>query len=101
MVIKIWIKIMRLDKWLKVSRVIKRRTVANEACDKDKIKINNRIAKASAEVKPGDTLEITLGNSQRVIEIVKVPAAGNVTTQAARELYTVISETRSSDDDFD
>jgi ribosomal 50S subunit-recycling heat shock protein len=91
---------MRLDKWLKVSRVIKRRTVANEACDKDKIKINNRIAKASSEVKPGDILEISLGNRQTVIEIVKVPAPGNITTQAAKELYSIVSETKASDEDY-
>jgi ribosomal 50S subunit-recycling heat shock protein len=91
---------MRLDKWLKVSRVIKRRTVANEACDKDKIKINNRIAKASAEVKAGDTLEISLGNRQTRLEILKVPTGGNVTTQEARELYTVITETRTGDEDY-
>ncbi len=91
---------MRLDKWLKVSRVIKRRTIANEACDKDKIKINNRVAKASAEVKPGDLLEISLGNRQTVIEIIKIPNPGNVTTQDAKELYKVISETKVSDDDY-
>ena len=48
---------MRLDKWLKVSRLIKRRTVANEACDGDKIMVNGRLAKASYNVKEGDVLE--------------------------------------------
>jgi ribosomal 50S subunit-recycling heat shock protein len=53
---------MRLDKYLKVSRLIKRRTVANEACDAGRVTINGRPAKASAEVKAGDVLEIRFGN---------------------------------------
>ena len=52
---------MRLDKYLKVSRLIKRRTVANEACDNGRISVNGKVAKASYEVKPGDRIEITLG----------------------------------------
>lgn len=53
---------MRLDKYLKVSRLIKRRTVANEACDAGRVTINGRPAKASAEVKAGDVIEIQFGN---------------------------------------
>lgn len=53
---------MRLDKFLKVSRVIKRRTVANEACDAGRVKINDKVAKASAEVKVGDVIEIQFGS---------------------------------------
>ncbi|MGI5989322.1 MAG: RNA-binding S4 domain-containing protein [Lachnospiraceae bacterium] len=53
---------MRLDKFLKVSRLIKRRTVANEACDAGRVSINGRPAKASADVKAGDILEIQFGN---------------------------------------
>jgi len=82
---------MRLDKWLKVSRVIKRRTIANEVCDKEKITINGRMAKASVEVKPADIIEISLGTRKTVIEILKVPQGGNVTTQEAKELYKIIS----------
>ena len=52
---------MRLDKWLKVSRLIKRRTVAQEACDGGRVSLNGRTAKPSAEVKPGDVLEISFG----------------------------------------
>ena len=52
---------MRLDKYLKVSRLIKRRTVANEACDAGKVTVNGNIARASYDVKEGDVLEITLG----------------------------------------
>ena len=53
---------MRLDKYLKVSRLIKRRTVANEACDAGRILVNDKVAKASLNVKPGDIIEIQFGN---------------------------------------
>ena len=53
---------MRLDKYLKVSRLIKRRTVANEACDAGRVVINGKVAKASADVKAGDVIEIAFGN---------------------------------------
>ena len=53
---------MRLDKYLKVSRLIKRRTVANEACDSGRVQINGKIAKASTDVKIGDIIEIAFGN---------------------------------------
>ena len=52
---------MRLDKYLKVSRIIKRRTVANEACDAGKVEVNGKVARASYDVKVGDTIKITLG----------------------------------------
>jgi ribosomal 50S subunit-recycling heat shock protein len=60
---------MRLDKYLKVSRLIKRRTIANEACDGGRIKVNGKAAKASYEVKVGDTLEIAFGNKVLKIEV--------------------------------
>lgn len=63
---------MRLDKYLKVSRLIKRREVANEACDTGKISVNGRVAKASYQVKEGDVIEITFGErkiSARVLDI--------------------------------
>lgn len=53
---------MRLDKFLKVSRLIKRRTVANEACDAGRVKVNDKVVKASYTVKEGDVIEITFGN---------------------------------------
>ena len=55
------LKIMRLDKYLKVSRIIKRRTVANEACDNGRVTVNGKIARASYDVKVGDILEISFG----------------------------------------
>ena len=57
---------MRLDKFLKVSRLIKRRTVANEACDADKVAVNGKIARASYEVKTGDIIEINIGKPLKV-----------------------------------
>lgn len=63
---------MRLDKYLKVSRLIKRRTVANEACDAGRVSINGRIAKASADVKPGDVIEIQFGNKNVKVEVTEI-----------------------------
>lgn len=63
---------MRLDKYLKVSRLIKRRTVANEACDAGRVLINNKVAKASAEVKVGDTIEIVFGTKNVKVEVLDI-----------------------------
>ena len=64
---------MRLDKYLKVSRLIKRRTVANEACDAGRVLVNDRPAKASAQVKAGDTIEIQFGGGKNVkVEVLDV-----------------------------
>ena len=63
---------MRLDKFLKVSRLIKRRTIANEACDAGRVMLNGRVAKASAEVKEGDLIEIHLGNADVKAEVTAV-----------------------------
>ncbi len=63
---------MRLDKWLKVSRLIKRRTVAQEACDGGRVSLNGRTAKPSAEVKPGDVLEISFGARSLRAEVLSV-----------------------------
>ena len=63
---------MRLDKFLKVSRLIKRRTVANEACDAGRISINGRVAKASSEVNTGDILEISFGTGILKIEALEL-----------------------------
>ena len=63
---------MRLDKWLKVSRLIKRRTVANEACDNARISANGRVVKASYDVKVGDRLEIRFGARTVIVEVLSV-----------------------------
>lgn len=64
---------MRLDKFLKVARVIKRRTVANEAADSGRVRVNGKTAKPSYEVKVGDIIEITFGNSVSKFEILHIP----------------------------
>lgn len=63
---------MRLDKFLKVSRLIKRRTVANEACDAQRVEVNGHIAKASYEVKPGDVIAIRLGDKVIKAEVTDI-----------------------------
>ena len=66
---------MRLDKYLKVSRLIKRRTVANEACDNGRISVNGRVVKASYDVKAGDKIEIALGTRTLAVEVLAVAEA--------------------------
>ena len=63
---------MRLDKYLKVSRLIKRRTVANEACDNERISVNGRPAKASYDVKAGDVLTLTFGETTTKVKVLSV-----------------------------
>ncbi|MBQ7370486.1 MAG: RNA-binding S4 domain-containing protein [Blautia sp.] len=63
---------MRLDKYLKVSRLIKRRTVANEACDAGRVLLNEKTARASAAVKPGDIIEIQFGSKNVRVEVLEV-----------------------------
>ena len=76
---------MRLDKYLKISRLIKRRTVANEACDAGRVLINDRPAKASAQVKAGDVLEIQFGTRSVKVEVLDVQET--VKKEAAQEMY--------------
>ena len=76
---------MRLDKYLKVSRLIKRRTVANEACDNGRIRVNGRVVKASYEVKAGDRIEIAMGARTIAVEVVQV--ADNVRKDDAAAMY--------------
>ena len=76
---------MRLDKYLKVSRLIKRRTVANEACDAGRVLVNDRPAKASVNVKAGDIIEIQFGTSSVKVEVLDVQET--VRKDDAKELY--------------
>lgn len=76
---------MRLDKYLKVSRLIKRRTVANEACDGGRVLINDKPAKASANVKVGDIITISFGNKDVRVEVMDVQET--VKKEAAAELF--------------
>ena len=79
---------MRLDKFLKVSRLIKRRTVANEACDAGRVLVNDRPAKASAQVKAGDVLEIQFGSNSVRVEVLNVQET--VKKEEAKELFRYI-----------
>ena len=81
---------MRLDKYLKVSRIIKRRTVAKEACDGGRVTVNGRVAKAGAEVKAGDVMEIRFGNRVGRYEITDVREV--VRKENAAEMYRVLEE---------
>ena len=81
---------MRLDKFLKVSRIIKRRTVAKEACDGGRVSINGKVAKAGAEVKENDVMEIRFGNRVGKYQIMDVREA--VRKENAAEMYKVLEE---------
>lgn len=76
---------MRVDKYLKVSRIIKRRTVANEACDAGRVLINGKVVKASADVKVGDVIEIQFG--QRTVKVEVVSLNETVKKENAVEMY--------------
>ncbi len=79
---------MRLDKYLKVSRLIKRRTVANEACDAGRVLVGGKPARASYDVKIGDELEIVFGNKTVRVRVLKV--AETVKKDEAAEMYELI-----------
>lgn len=79
---------MRLDKYLKVTRLIKRRTVANEACDAGKITVNDRVARASYDVKTGDIIQINMGQKPLKVKVLSV--SEHVTKETAAENYVVI-----------
>lgn len=81
---------MRLDKYLKVSRMIKRRTVANEACDAGRVLVNGKVARASYEVKQGDVLELQLGSRNIRAEVVSVNEYAR--KEEAAEMYRVLSD---------
>lgn len=79
---------MRIDKFLKVSRIIKRRTLANEACDSGRVYANGKPVKASYDVKEGDVLELRFGEKVSKFEVLKV--AEHTTKDGAAELYRVL-----------
>lgn len=76
---------MRIDKYLKVSRIIKRRTVAQEACDGGRVSINGKVAKPSTEVKVGDIVEIRFGPNTTKLEVTSI--SEHVSKDAAKEMY--------------
>ena len=76
---------MRLDKFLKVSRLIKRRTVANEACDAGRVLVNGKTAKASVKVKPGDVIEIQFGT--RIVKVEVLELQETTKKEEAKDLF--------------
>lgn len=81
---------MRLDKFLKVSRIIKRRTVANEACSGGRVSVNGRAAKPGADIKENDVLEIRFGNRVGKYRVLSIQE--HVRKEGAQELYEVLQE---------
>ena len=79
---------MRLDKYLKLSRLIKRRTVANEACDADRVLVNGKVARASLAVKEGDIIELSLGSRSLRVKVLKV--SEYVTKDDAPTCYQIL-----------
>ena len=79
---------MRLDKYLKVSRIIKRRTLANEACDGGRVSVNGKVAKAGADIKEGDIIEIRFGNNLTKIKVTSV--AEHVKKEDSKGLYELL-----------
>jgi len=89
---------LRLDKFLKVSRVIKRRTLAKEACDRGQVSVNGRTAKAGTEIKPGDIIVIGFGSRNLKLEVVSIQE--NVPAKMAAGLYRILEESRPARDDI-
>ena len=79
---------MRVDKFLKVSRIIKRRTIANEACDAGRVSINGKVAKAGADVNVGDVIEIKFGNNTTKIEVLSLNES--VKKEDAQAMYKTL-----------
>ncbi len=79
---------MRLDKYLKVSRIIKRRTIANEACDAGRVTVNEKVARASYDVKVGDIIEVTFGS--RVLKFKVVSVAEVIKKEEAQLMYEML-----------
>ncbi|MDR1068078.1 MAG: RNA-binding S4 domain-containing protein [Clostridiales Family XIII bacterium] len=86
---------MRLDKFLKVARIIKRRTVAKEACDAGRVSVNGRTAKAGYEVAVGDELTVRFGTS--VLKLAVTDIADNVRKEDAADMYEIISRERTTE----
>ncbi|MCL2397764.1 MAG: RNA-binding S4 domain-containing protein [Defluviitaleaceae bacterium] len=79
---------MRLDKYLKISRIIKRRTIANDACDAGRVTINGKTAKAGANVAAGDVIEITFGNNTQKVQVLSL--SEHVRKEEAAAMYEII-----------
>lgn len=89
---------MRIDKWLKVSRILKRRAVSKELAVNDRVEINGRVVKPSHEVNPGDVVAITFGNRRLEVRVLSVQDVKR--KQEAADLYEIVNETRLEDPAF-
>lgn len=94
------LKTMRLDLFLKVSRLILRRSLAQQFCDSNKVKVNNIKAKSSREIKVGDEIEIKKGNRLTRVKVLQVPDKKQVAKHEAANLYEVLSEESTGEDIF-
>ena len=81
---------MRIDKFLKLSRIIKRRTVAKEACEQGRVEVNGKVAKPGLELKEGDIIKITFGNNELTARVLAL--ADNVRKDAAQDLYEIVNQ---------
>ena len=79
---------MRLDKYLKVSGIIKRRTVANEACDAGRVEVNGKVARASYDVKIGDIIKVSLGQNERSFEVLEI--SEHVLKEDSSKMYRIL-----------
>jgi len=79
---------MRLDKYLKVSRIIKRRTVANEACDAGRIEVNGKVQRASYDVKTGDIITVNMGSSKRQFQVLEI--SEHALKEDAAKMYKIL-----------
>lgn len=88
---------MRLDKYLKVSRLIKRRTIAKEVCEGEKISVNGRIAKPSLDIKPGDI--ITIDMRQHILEVKVLATPNSIKAEEATSLFEILKDIRKNETD--
>ena len=81
---------MRLDKYLKISRLIKRRTIAKEVCEGEKVSVNHRVAKPSVEIKPGDVITIDMKNHVLEVKVLSTPSS--IRAEEAHTLFDVLKD---------
>jgi ribosomal 50S subunit-recycling heat shock protein len=81
---------MRLDKWLKVSRIIKRRTIAQQACEQSRVIVNERLAKPAQEIKLDDRIEVLFGNRSLIVKVLEIKE--HVPADRANTLYEILSD---------
>ena len=91
---------MRLDLFLKASRLVTRRSVAKELCDAGRIKVNDLVARASKEIKVGDEIELQRGGRLTKVRVAGLPAAKQCSRDQAGSLFEIIEDTRFADDIF-